>query len=340
MDYEKKYNEALERARKIHDEIVNNEVLGFPEQITDIFPELRESEDEKVIKALETFINQPEITEKITFEARIMWLSWLEKQKENPKNADSIPADCASNAKCEDRSLKHTDSFGTDIRDTPAYWRGWDDAMKQKEQKQTDLPAGFYYIDLNGNRYYSKEFRYGDMKLKVGEQKPAWSEDIIRKAVKEIGLTQHQIDWFKTNVFPPKQEWSEEDEKMIEGLITRLNWITFNTRTDGTSPNITFFDEIDWLKSLRPQPKQEWSEELDTDTLREWSMRYAPDIRQAIESTAYHFYNIRPHWKPSEEQMNRLCAVVDAAIRKHNESVSGYEPARVLKSLYEQLKKL
>ena len=50
--------------------------------------------------------------------------------------------------------------------------------------------------------------------------------------------------------------------------------------------------------------------------------------------------SLRPSWKPSEKQMNCLCAVVDAAIRKHNDSVSGYEPARVLKSLYEQLKKL
>ena len=52
--------------------------------------------------------------------------------------------------------------------------------------------------------------------------------------------------------------------------------------------------------------------------------------------------NLRSHpsWKPSEEQMNCLCAAVDAAIRKHNESVSGYKPARVLKSLYEQLQRL
>ena len=50
--------------------------------------------------------------------------------------------------------------------------------------------------------------------------------------------------------------------------------------------------------------------------------------------------SLRPSWKPSEKQMNCLCAAVDAAIRKHNESVSGYEPARVLKSLYEQLQKL
>ena len=36
---------------------------------------------------------------------------------------------------------------------------------------------------------------------------------------------------------------------------------------------------------------QQKSPELDVDTLREWSMRYAPDIRSAIEATAYHFWN-------------------------------------------------
>ena len=58
---------------------------------------------------------------------------------------------------------------------------------------------------------------------KQKEQKPAeWSEDIIRKAIKEVGLTQHQIDWFKTNVFPPKQEWSEEDEDMLNSCISSI----------------------------------------------------------------------------------------------------------------------
>lgn len=38
------------------------------------------------------------------------------------------------------------------------------------------------------------------------EQKPAeWSEDIIRKGIKEVGLTQYQINWLKNNVFPPKK---------------------------------------------------------------------------------------------------------------------------------------
>lgn len=37
---------------------------------------------------------------------------------------------------------------------------------------------------------------------------------------------------------------------------------------------------------------QQEQPELDIDTLREWSMRYAPDIRPCIEATAYHFWNM------------------------------------------------
>lgn len=41
----------------------------------------------------------------------------------------------------------------------------------------------------------------------VTDEKPTeWSEDIIRRGIKEVGLTQHQIDWLKSNVVPPKQE--------------------------------------------------------------------------------------------------------------------------------------
>lgn len=62
----------------------------------------------------------------------------------------------------------------------------------------------------------------------------------------------------------PKHEWSEEDEKMRDRLIDRLQFITLSTRTDTTSPNITFFDEIDWLKSIHPswKPSEEQMEAL------------------------------------------------------------------------------
>ena len=83
MDYEKKYNEALERARKIHNEILENEILGFPDQIREIFPELRGSEDERIRKWLVDYFSSIKKTvwvhRDITCE---QILEWLEKQKE------------------------------------------------------------------------------------------------------------------------------------------------------------------------------------------------------------------------------------------------------------------
>lgn len=98
--------------------------------LKEAFPELGESEEERIRKELIGMIN-----ECTNWVHKNEYVKYLEKQKESSKSADSIPSDCASDAKCEDRSPKHSDSDGTDIRDTPAYWRGWDDAMKEQKQE-------------------------------------------------------------------------------------------------------------------------------------------------------------------------------------------------------------
>ena len=110
------HEEAIKILREAHD----NALFSVRTALETLIPELAESEDERVIKALETFINQPEIADKITFEARIGWLTWLEKQKENPKSADSIPSDCASDVKCEDRWHKTANSLPNNGRDVLA----------------------------------------------------------------------------------------------------------------------------------------------------------------------------------------------------------------------------
>ena len=89
----------------------------------------------------------------------------------------------------------------------------------------------------------------------LAQMNPAeWSEDIIRKAVKEVGLTQHQIDWFKANVFPPKQELSDEDDWKRKELIQYLE-----EKGDYRTVWMT------WLKSLRPswKPSEEQKEALE-----------------------------------------------------------------------------
>lgn len=59
------------------------------------------------------------------------------------------------------------------------------------------------------------------------------------------------------------------------------------------------------------------------------------DISTVIEDTAKHFYNLRPSWKPSEEQMEALNKAIPVCM-----GVAGRDEIIPLESLYEQLKKL
>lgn len=82
MDYEKAYKEALERAR------VWKEKSGMPSDrqgiLDDIFPELKESEDEKIRKELIGFLKDNEASFDIkspVCQKICKYIVWLEKQK-------------------------------------------------------------------------------------------------------------------------------------------------------------------------------------------------------------------------------------------------------------------
>ena len=83
MDYEQKYKKALERAR---------EELGsgcFDRGTVEyIFPELKESDDERISREITEFILTHRIDEPNDIEDTKPWLAWLEKQGK-PKLAES-----------------------------------------------------------------------------------------------------------------------------------------------------------------------------------------------------------------------------------------------------------
>ena len=58
MDYEKKYKEALERAKKYHQQLLDEDNPEWASEIAEIFPELAESEDERIRKSLITFFQR------------------------------------------------------------------------------------------------------------------------------------------------------------------------------------------------------------------------------------------------------------------------------------------
>ena len=88
----KAYDMALEAARK---ELgVDRKEWGVVQRVLhNIFPELRESEDERIRKELIIFLRSPFIKENLTDEKVAPWLEWLEKQKEQKVDIDKLRKD-------------------------------------------------------------------------------------------------------------------------------------------------------------------------------------------------------------------------------------------------------
>lgn len=163
------------------------------------------------------------------------------------------------------------------------------------------------FLSSFGSDYFgSGEWQKFDNWLeKQKEQKPAeWSKndaaflnEITDFLESKTVMLQHDLDmyvhWLKSLperfVLQPKQEWSEEDKKMLARIIER-GQSQIQMFETGLLP-----EQIDWLKSLRP----------------------------------------KSHWKPSEEQMAMLLAVINEPNNAMAESCR-----LALKSLYEHLKKL
>lgn len=85
MDYEKKYKDALQRAKHALDCHNQGMVSTDVSLITSMFPELRESEDEKTRK---------EIVEYLKKNLRLEWATWLERQSDSPIKWNKNTKDC------------------------------------------------------------------------------------------------------------------------------------------------------------------------------------------------------------------------------------------------------
>lgn len=87
MDYEKKYKNALEWARRV----MNGETGFIRKEVEEVFPELKESEDEMIRKALISGIKQDMLSFQTIYGIDLKKvLIWLEKQKA-PKWSNEHP---------------------------------------------------------------------------------------------------------------------------------------------------------------------------------------------------------------------------------------------------------
>ena len=82
MNYEKKYNEALERAKNLRKDAIDMGEDIRAKQCEIIFPELNESDDERIRQELITHCRNTRCVTEEGAERIAKWIAWLEKQDE------------------------------------------------------------------------------------------------------------------------------------------------------------------------------------------------------------------------------------------------------------------
>ena len=172
MDYEKAYLEALDRAK-----------AGKP--MDEVFPELKESEDERIRKAL---IKQFSAISMETWAGipKIDIISWLERQKERgPLSKD------------EEYTLARIIEYLED-NDCPSEWKNLLHDVYSLPYQKEQQPAEWSEEDELMRRRCIADLGY------LTEYEPQYKERYDA-----------QIDWLKSIqkrfILQPKQEWNEED---------------------------------------------------------------------------------------------------------------------------------
>lgn len=133
MDYEKKYKEALERAKMILCNVCEGSASA--NDIETIFPELAESDDERIRKEIIHYILYK--ASGISAEQEHAWIAYLEKQKERK------PAEWRDRLKDEIKHLKidvydQSHQFDLGARSSLTFLESFIDSLTQ-EQPEVDL---------------------------------------------------------------------------------------------------------------------------------------------------------------------------------------------------------
>lgn len=301
------------------------------EVLSEVIPELKESEDERMIGVIRlalTDVPEERFTTEGTSLSKV--LAWIEKQKESPKSADSIPSDCVSDAKCENRWHKVKESLPDNPREVLCkdaignffigrYYKesgSWEVSMYDDVDKSNeDNPPVIMWCDIPSEN----------------QRKPdgTWTEEDdakVKAMCKEGNLKPSEIAWLKelkNRIVKKEQkpvEWSEEDEKKIHFLSRLIELQVKNTEYCFSKGYFVSKQEaIEMLKSLRPQPKKELSIEkaikwlddtfyfLDNSSGRGRDCEITTHDFDSLEEMYDSFrkaviVDSEPHWKPTEEQ--------------------------------------
>lgn len=279
------------------------------ETIEYIFPELAESEEEKIRKELLVWLKSKD-GQTLPIDRYNAAIAWLEKQGEQkPANWLQELEDKLANATPQQLAEWKEKYF----KEEPAEWSEEDNKMIKELIKNQEI-----LIDSTTDEH----LRY------------LYSTEII---------------WLKSLknkiILQPQQECSVKDKKKLDSIIV---YLTKEIEENGLIAlhGIPIGELLSWLKSLKdrvqPKPKQEWSEEdeIIVDVLYAYAEKAnqngCPNDAKRIEAAINKLKSLRHQstWKPSEEEMKALEFCLE-----HNIDKDGVFGSKVVK-LYDELKKL
>ena len=241
MDYKEKYEKALKVAQRFYDESVAITKKG----LEDIFPELKESDDEKIRKRLLDYFKSFKIAN-----TGIRWegldinevIAWLEKWRSEEEQKKEIKHACAKGVKNGANAVNEIKKL---YEHKPVEW---------SEEDEKILNAVIRDYQANNPNYQLWGIPAGDI-----------------------------VKWFKSlkDRVQPKQEWSEKDIEMIDRLIRHCKKEYEELCNDRYGHQEIVSDlkrscreRWDWLESLKNKvvPLSHWkpSEEQITNAAREW----------------------------------------------------------------------
>ena len=161
--YEKRYNNALERARDYYKANLTLNKADENAVLEDIFPELAESEDERIRKALITYFQRFPYPyggiESAGTNAKEA-IAWLEKQE----SIEEIVERCKDSWYNEGKIA----GMAEGLTDDEKYQQGWHDAIEKKEEKfdnankvEPKFKVGDWIVDKSGFVQQVLDFRGG-----------------------------------------------------------------------------------------------------------------------------------------------------------------------------------
>ena len=228
-----------EEKAKRYDEAYEKVAIRFGSNVADeIFPELKESEDEKIRKEIKDFFSRIMLGQENFLKEDYdwnAWIAWLDRQSKNNMGISE------------------------------ATKQELEDSLHKALEKETPESCN-EFLEKQGEQILANSAKT----CKV-EQKPTeWSKsdettfNHVIRLLKSCGECSTDIyKWLKSlkDRVQPKQEWSEDDEKFIHGLIRGLAARRdIHGHTTFSSDCIDITETINWLRKLynRMQPQNRW----------------------------------------------------------------------------------